>query len=139
MKSFKTYFWDVIINQYADFNGVATRKQFWLFSLFHFIIFLLILLILVLLWGPFAFYGAGSGSFTETSYLFSISFIILFFLIYIALLVPSIAMSVRRLHDINYSGWYLLIGLIPYVGGLALFVFYLLPSEINNNEYRPKQ
>jgi uncharacterized membrane protein YhaH (DUF805 family) len=48
-------------------------------------------------------------------------------------------MSVRRLHDINYSGWYLLIGLIPYVGGLALFVFYLLPSEINNNEYRPKQ
>lgn len=139
MKSFNTYFWDVLINHYADFKGVATRKQFWLFTLFHFIIFLLILLILVLLWGSFAFYGASSGSFTETSHLFSISFIILFFLIYIALLVPSIAIAVRRLHDINYSGWFLLINFIPYIGGLVLFIFYLLPSEIKNNEYRTEE
>lgn len=52
-----------------------------------------------------------------------------------AVLVPSLAMSVRRLHDTGRSGWFLLLGLIPYIGGVILFVFSVLDNQPGTNKY----
>lgn len=53
----------------------------------------------------------------------------------IAVLLPSIAVTVRRLHDAGYSGWIYLLGLVPYVGGLVLFIFALLSSQPVDNKW----
>ncbi|MEI6352670.1 MAG: DUF805 domain-containing protein [Candidatus Nomurabacteria bacterium] len=139
MKSYKKYFWDVIKKQYADFKGVATRKQYWMFQLYGFLTFFLPMLLLILGWGLFAFLSDASGVKPSLSPVMAIIFMIFSVILLIgcfAIFVPSLAMSVRRLHDIKMSGWALLINLLPYVGGLILFVFYLLPSETENNKYR---
>jgi len=94
-------------SQYANFNGRARRSEYWWFAAFVFICELCLILL------P-----------------------ILFLIFVLAIFVPSLAVSVRRLHDINRSGWWLLISFIPLVG-LVLFVFMLLPSEKMTNEYGP--
>lgn len=55
----------------------------------------------------------------------------------IAIRVPSLAMSVRRLHDTGRSGWFLLLNLIPYIGGIIIFVFSVLDSQPGTNQYGP--
>jgi uncharacterized membrane protein YhaH (DUF805 family) len=94
-------------SQYANFNGRARRSEYWWFAAFVFICELCLTFV------P-----------------------ILFFIFVLAILFPYLAVSVRRLHDINRSGWWLLISFIPLVG-LVLFVFMLLPSEKMANEYGP--
>jgi len=59
---------------------------------------------------------------------------VLAFLVYI---IPALAVTVRRLHDINKSGWWIFIRIIPYVGDLILFVFSVMDSDPNHNEYGP--
>ena len=58
-------------------------------------------------------------------------------LIMLGLLIPSLAVSIRRLHDTNRSGWWILIGLIPFLGALVLIVFYLLDGTPGPNKYGP--
>ena len=108
---FKTYFLDVITKQYLDFGGRATRTQFWLFVLFEFIIFFVL--------------GFLSGMNNAVGSLFSIATWVLS----LGLFLPGLAIAVRRLHDIGRSGWWILISLVPFIGGIVLFVFYLLPSK----------
>ena len=55
----------------------------------------------------------------------------------LAVLIPSIAVSVRRLHDINRSGWWLLIGLIPIIGAIILLIFAAKDSQPGENQYGP--
>jgi uncharacterized membrane protein YhaH (DUF805 family) len=55
----------------------------------------------------------------------------------LASFIPSIALGVRRLHDIGYSGWWLLIGFVPFVGGILLLVFALMDSQPGTNRYGP--
>jgi uncharacterized membrane protein YhaH (DUF805 family) len=55
----------------------------------------------------------------------------------LAILIPSIAVTVRRLHDTGRSGWWWLIGLIPLIGWIVLFVFMVLDSDPETNEYGP--
>ena len=62
---------------------------------------------------------------------------LLIFAYAIAILVPSLAMSVRRLHDTGRSGWFLLLNLIPYIGGIIIFVFSVLDSQPGANQYGP--
>ena len=56
-------------------------------------------------------------------------------LFYLAILIPSIAVAIRRLHDTNRSGWWLLIALIPFIGALVLLVFYVLPGTVGPNKF----
>lgn len=104
---FNTYYVDVLKNQYTDFKGKATRSQYWYFILFY----TLIVLVLNLLDGWF---------FTTP---------ILSLTLALALAVPTIALGVRRLHDLNLSGWIYLIILVPVLGALALLVLFCLPSQ----------
>ena len=132
MNSFKKYFWDVIRNHYVDFDGVATRKQFWLFVLWSVLFPFIIIMgfLLIQLWQE------------EHSFIYSIlglilsGLMLLCSLIYLLSFIPSITISVRRLHDAGFSGWFLLLNFVPYVGSLVVFIMFLLPSKIHDNKYR---
>jgi uncharacterized membrane protein YhaH (DUF805 family) len=63
--------------------------------------------------------------------------VLLHFVVMLALLVPSLAVTFRRLHDTNRKGWWILIGLIPLIGQLVLFIFYLLDGTPGPNRFGP--
>ena len=114
MKAFMTYYWDVLRNHYVDFKGRATRKTFWLFFLFTSIIFLILSVIL-------SFFGdAGT---------------ILYFVCRFAVVLPFWSIVVRRLHDANYSAWWILLALLSYLGWLVLLIFLVMPSTEGENRF----
>ncbi len=103
-----------VLKKYAVFNGRAGRKEFWMFVLFNLIISLLLSLI----------EGLFSDSTSILSGLYSL-----------AILVPSLAVAVRRLHDTNRSGWWLFLILLPIVGPIVLIVFYAMAGDKAANKY----
>lgn len=103
-----------------DFKGVASRKQYWMAVLFNAIILFIISFIML----SFTDDPEG-GSVDIISGLYSL-----------AMLIPSISISVRRLHDHNMSGWFYLISLIPAVGSIIIFIFMLLGTVKSNNRWR---
>ena len=109
MNSINQFYTDVLKNHYLDFEGRVTRKQFWMFVLINFIIAFLIGFVGQLLLDD-------SGSWLSNLYS-------------LAVLLPSIAIAIRRLHDIGKSGWWLLLGLIPVVGWIILIVFYATETK----------
>lgn len=110
-----------VIKQYAVFSGRARRREFWIFTIFN-MIFIIITMeldnILGLTIGEFPF-----------------GFI--YFIYAIVVFIPSIAVSVRRMHDIGKSGWMLLIGFIPVLGAIWLIVLTLTDSQFGENKYGP--
>lgn len=110
---FNQYFIDVVKNQYTDFNGRATRPQYWYFVLCSVIISIPLIIIDAILF--------------QTQ--------VLSLLWNLAILVPGIAIGVRRLHDINKSGWFYLIALIPVAGPIALLVMFCMKSVNTGNHF----
>lgn len=111
----------VIKDNYANFNGRARRKEFWMFYLFH-IIFIFV----------FAFLGGMISAESDSGFAF------IFIGIYgLATIIPYLAVAVRRLHDTGKSGWYYLLTLIPYVGGIILIVFMAQNGDVGSNKYGP--
>ena len=108
----KEAFLKVVRDNYANFNGRARRKEYWMFVLSYMIVYIAIIII-----------GAILSSISST--LGSLIYGILS-LAGLAILIPSLAVAVRRLHDTNKSGWFLLLSLIPFVG---FYVLYLLVIE----------
>jgi uncharacterized membrane protein YhaH (DUF805 family) len=109
------WFIDVFKNKYAQFDGRAGRPEYWFFILFH-LIAIVVLMVLYLVLDTL-------GS-------------VLFLLYSLAALVPLIAVTARRLHDTNRSGWWQLIALVPVVG-LVLLVFTVLEGTPGNNNFGP--
>ena len=107
------------LKKYADFSGRARRKEYWFFVLFNIIVSIVLSVIDVTL-------GLGAGGFGVLSGLYSL-----------AVIIPSIAVSVRRLHDINKTGWWILIGFVPLIGIIVLLVFALMGGTQGDNEYGP--
>ncbi|MFL6729835.1 MAG: DUF805 domain-containing protein [Sphingomicrobium sp.] len=101
-------------SNYSDFSGRASRSEFWLFQLLNFIV--MIFALLMILFGGGASVGGGGGG------LFFTGAAMLVFWLLIAF-IPNLAVTVRRFHDHNISGWWylglVLFGLIPFVGLLA--------------------
>ena len=112
-----------VLRKYADFSGRAVRKEYWMFQLINTIIFAVVGILMVLL----------------TSALHSIGFVFLGILVvyFLAIIIPSLAVSFRRLHDTGRSAWWLLIGLVPYIGSLVILVFTVLDSQPGDNAYGP--
>ncbi len=101
--------------KYAVFDGRAHRTEFWLFSLFSSMVYFSLGAIAELvgsLWFIVPLYAVGS-------------------------FIPALAVSVRRLHDTNRGGWWLLIGLVPILGFIALLIFYVQDSWPGANRYGP--
>jgi uncharacterized membrane protein YhaH (DUF805 family) len=103
------------LKKYAVFSGRARRTAYWMFVLFNVIIAVVLAIIDGLVGSP--------G--------------ILGLLYGLAVLIPGLAVSVRRLHDTNRSGWWLLICLIPLVGAIILLVFMVQDSQPGENRYGP--
>ena len=104
-----------VLKNYVGFSGRARRKEYWMFYLFNAIV-SIVLTVLDML--------AGLNS-------------ILTYLYALAILLPSLALSFRRLHDIGKSAWWVLIALVPVIGGIVLLIFSLLDSEPGENQYGP--
>lgn len=116
------------LKKYADFSGRASRAEYWLFYLFQLAV-IAGLGVLAALAGVLSLYHSNEGG----AYLVMLG--LAFTVIGVGMFLPSLAVAVRRLHDRNMSGWMLLIGLVPYVGGLALFVMFCLPGDTGPNRF----
>ena len=118
---------------YPNFSGRARRKEYWMFTLFFFLITVVIYFLFALL----AFFMAG-----DLINLMNIEWVpvvlgfstIIYFLIH---LIPSIAVTVRRLHDTGKSGWLYLLTIIPYIGSLIIFIFTVIEGDKGDNKYGP--
>lgn len=110
-----------VLKQYADFKGRARRKEYWMFVLFN-MIFTIVAMILDRITGL---------TIGELPYG-------VFYVVYmLAVLIPGLAVMVRRLHDISKSGWMVLIALIPIVGAIWLIVLAVQDSTPGENQYGP--
>ncbi|WP_448757939.1 DUF805 domain-containing protein [Aggregatibacter sp.] len=114
-----------VLKNYATFSGRARRKEYWIFFLISALISIVLTLLDILLGTYSVEYEAG---------LFSGLYSLL-------ILIPSIAVVVRRLHDTDRSGWWILISLIPLIGVIVLFVFMCLDSQPGTNRFgaNPKE
>jgi uncharacterized membrane protein YhaH (DUF805 family) len=108
------WFIDPIKNHYADFTGRATRQEFWMYILFYLLIYICIGII------------GGIIKFPQIVFLFSL-----------AVLVPGIAISARRLHDIGKSGWWQILFGIPVIGLIIMIIWLATDSEPGTNKYGP--
>lgn len=108
-----------VLKNYAVFDGRARRKEYWMFFLFNTLIAIVISIIEAL---------AGSSG-------------VLGLLYSLAVLIPAIGVSVRRLHDTDRSGWWMLICLVPLIGAIVLLVFMVQDSTPGQNPYgdNPKE
>ena len=108
-----------VLKKYAVFSGRARRMEYWYFFLFS----LIISIVLAVVDGVTGSYSAAAG-------------VGLLGGIYaLAVLIPGLAVSVRRLHDTGRSGWWLLIALIPVIGAIVLLVFMVLEGKPGTNQY----
>ena len=104
------------LKQYAVFSGRAQRKEYWFFLLFNIIAFIILGIIEAVI-------GVDKG--------------VLQALYWLAVLLPGIGVSIRRLHDTNRSGWWLLIAFVPLIGAIVLIVFYCQDSDAGDNRFGP--
>lgn len=109
------------LKKFAVFSGRSRRKEYWYFVLFNFIISIVLVLIDTLL-----------GTFSQSANIGLLSGIW-----GLAMLLPAIAVSIRRLHDIDRTGWWLLISFVPLIGSIILFIFALLDGTPGDNRYGP--
>jgi uncharacterized membrane protein YhaH (DUF805 family) len=104
-----------VLRNYAGFQGRARRKEYWMFVLINVIVSVVLSIL-----------EAIANLSNVLTGLYSL-----------AVLLPSLAVGVRRLHDTGRSGWWLLISLIPLIGAIILLVFMCQESQENENQYGP--
>ncbi|MBL0285669.1 MAG: DUF805 domain-containing protein [Zoogloea sp.] len=104
------------LKKYADFKGRSQRKEYWMFTLFNLLAFFVLSVV-----------GGMLGDQAE----------LLTGIYSLGVLLPSVAVTVRRLHDIGRSGWWALLMVVPVVGALILVIFALQDSQAEENEYGP--
>ena len=108
-------------SKYVDFSGRARRSEYWYFALFSFLVGLATNIIDAILGTDYD--GATTGGLINT-------------VAGLALFLPGLAVAVRRLHDTDRSGWWILIGLIPIIGWILLLVWFCTDSKADN-QYGP--
>ena len=113
-------FKQVVTSKYADFKGRADRKEYWLFVL------AMIVISLVL--------GLFTSLFAKIKLLY-ILFAVLSGAVSLALLIPSLAVTVRRLHDIGTGGGWIFISLIPFIGAIWLLILLIMQGELDKNRF----
>ena len=106
------------LKKYVDFSGRARRSEYWFFTLFAYLVMI-------------AFAALAAIALPAESMATLVSILSLAFLL------PGLSVSIRRLHDIGKSGWWIFIGLVPLVGGIIFFIFTIMDSESGTNRYGP--
>lgn len=107
------------LNPYFNFDGRLSRKDFWMFVLFNFGISILITLVFSGILGMDGLASSLAGLYS------------------LAILIPGLGVSIRRLHDVGKGGMWILIGLIPLVGVFILLYYYVQDSQAGDNQYGP--
>ena len=105
-----------IMQNYCNFDGRASRSEYWWYVLFNTLLGFAIGIVFVWSETMMDIVSGVAG---------------------LALLLPGLGLAVRRLHDIGKSGWWLLIGLIPLIGAIILLIWYCKESQMQPNEYGP--
>ena len=110
------------LKNYVGFSGRSRRSEYWYFTVFYLVIAIVLSVLDGILFG-----GSAVGKGTP----------VLSGLFMLAMLLPSIAVGIRRLHDTDRSGWWLLMGLVPLVGVIVLIVFFVQDSKPGDNRFGP--
>lgn len=110
-----------VLRKYAVFEGRARRKELWMFVLINIIVAFVLGIV-----DSAVGLTSGDGSIGLLGGLYSL-----------AVLIPSLAVGARRLHDTGRSAWWLLIALIPVIGAIVLIVFYVIEGDSGDNAYGP--
>lgn len=129
----------LFFRRYTDFQGRSSRSEYWWVALFN-----ILALIIPLIWLSTSIGGdleaVESGSIPPGA-MIPIFLMAIFFL---AILIPSIALAVRRFHDLNQTGWlylvFIIVGLIPLIGSLAslgMIIWFCFPGTSGHNKYGP--
>lgn len=105
-----------VLKDYAVFSGRAHRTEYWMFTLFYIIIYIVL--------------AAAEVFIVQTPFIAATVFSL-------AVLLPYLGVTIRRLHDTNRSGWWILIALVPAIGAIVLLVFMVLDSEAGENRFGP--
>ena len=106
-----------VLKNYVGFSGRARRTEYWMFALFNFIVFAVLAILAAV----------------TKSYFFWV----LYGLYALGVLIPSLAVAWRRMQDTGRHGLWILLGLIPFVGGIILLIFMILPGTPGPNEFGP--
>lgn len=116
--------------RYADFSGRSRRKEYWMFVLLQ--------LIVMVVLGGLAFSGMPSvdeyGSPGEPGIMLYVAGGLLALFV-LGSFIPSLACQVRRMHDQDKSGWFILLGFVPYIGGIIMLVFMCLDGTRGPNRF----
>jgi uncharacterized membrane protein YhaH (DUF805 family) len=115
--------------RYFEFSGRSRRREYWMFTLFY----VLVLAVIETIFGvphamrmgdAFSYGVIANGTGTTIGNLF-----------WLASIIPGFAVSVRRLHDIDRSGWWMLLAFIPFLGWFTLLIFYCLDGTAGSNRF----
>lgn len=104
-----------VLKNYATFSGRARRREYWMYTLVNSLIFAALWL---------------TGMVADFMFIVAILYML-------AVFVPGLAVTVRRLHDTSRSGWWFFINFVPFVGGVIVLVFMCLDSAEGDNKYGP--
>jgi len=118
-----------VLKNYGDFRTRSRRKEYWMFVLFN-IIFAIVAAIIDGVLGTTFKMDLGMGE-------QSMGYGYVYLLYALVTLVPGLAVSVRRMHDVGKSGWFLLIGLIPIIGAIWLLVLACTDGQLGPNKWGP--
>jgi uncharacterized membrane protein YhaH (DUF805 family) len=110
------------LKRYADFSGRSRRKEYWMFVLGIF----LAAIVLSIIEGILGLSGMVGGVYGPLTTI-----------LLLGVLIPSIAVQVRRFHDQDKSGWFLLLAFIPFIGGIIVLVFMCLEGTKGPNRFGP--
>ena len=111
--------WLAAMKKYIDFSGRARRKEYWMFILFN-LIFGVVALIL---------------DFTLGSINENLGYGLFYSLFSLGIILPTWSVTIRRLHDVGKSGWWIFIGLLPFIGGIWLFILTITDGQADLNRY----
>lgn len=118
-----------VFSKYATFDGRARRKEYWYWYLFNFIISIFLAVVSLVINLP-------NGTETDNGIGWFGLFINIVVIIYsLGVFIPNLAVTVRRLHDTNRSGWWYFISMIPFIGGILLFIYLIEDSTPGDNQY----
>lgn len=107
------------LKKYADFSGRAQRSEYWYFILFYVLI----------------SFGLGLVDWMTGSFNTQSGYGLLTGLFGLAMIIPTFSVGVRRLHDTDRSGWWILMALLPLIGSIVLFIFFVQDSQAGENRF----
>lgn len=124
-----SHFINAITQHYADFSGRARRKEFWMFMLFGTVFLVVAMILDKVLRTTISMEIMDESIDTGHGWVYLLSCI--------GIILPSLAVGVRRLHDVGKSGWFLLVNLIPLAGSIWFWVVLCTDSQPGTNQYGP--